>query len=117
MERVDSTTRQFVPAMSPSNSLVLNPTVLKATLESGGENLMAGFANLLEDLERSKGNLEVRRQPLDAFVLGKTLAATPGKVVFQNQLMQLIQYTPTTEKVHRRPLLIVPPWINKYYVL
>jgi len=117
LERVDFYTRQFVDAMSPSNNIVLNPTVLNATLESGGENLMRGFANLLEDLERSKGSLEVNRQRLDAFVVGKDLAVTPGKVVFQNELMQLIQYAPTTETVHARPLLIVPPWINKFYVL
>jgi polyhydroxyalkanoate synthase subunit PhaC len=117
LERVDFYTRQLVDAMSPSNSVLLNPTVLKATLESGGENLLAGFANLLDDLERSGGSLEVKRQRLDAFVVGESLAATPGKVVFQNALMQLIQYAPTTETVHRRPLLIVPPWINKYYVL
>ena len=116
-ERVEFYTRQFVDAMSPTNSVVLNPTVLKATLESGGENLVAGLANLLEDLERSKGQLEVRRQPAGAFTLGKDLAATPGKVVFQNDLIQLLQYTPTTETVHRRPLLVVPPWINKYYVV
>ncbi len=116
-ERVDFYTRQFVDAMSPTNSVVLNPAVLKATLETGGENLVAGLANLLEDLERSKGQLEVRRQPTDAFVVGKDLAATPGKVVFQNDLMQLLQYAPTTETVHQMPLLIVPPWINKYYVL
>ncbi len=116
-ERVDFYTRQFVDAMSPSNSIVLNPAVLKATLESGGENLVAGLANLLEDLERSKGQLQVRRQPEGAFVLGKDLAATPGKVVFQNDLMQLIQYAPMTETVHERPLLVVPPWINKYYVV
>ena len=95
-ERVDFYTRQFVDAMSPTNSVVLNPAVLKATLETGGENLVAGLANLLEDLERSKGQLEVRRQPTDAFVVGKDLAATPGKVVFQNELMQLLQYAPTT---------------------
>jgi polyhydroxyalkanoate synthase len=103
--------------MSPSNSVLLNPTVLKATLESGGENLMAGFANLLDDLERGRGTLEVKRQRLDAFEVGRDLAVTPGKVIFQNALMQLIQYAPTTATVHRRPLLIVPPWINKYYVL
>jgi polyhydroxyalkanoate synthase len=117
VERVDFYTRQFLDAMSPTNSVVLNPTVLKATLESGGENLVAGLANLLEDLERSKGQLQVRRQPNDAFVLGRDLAATPGKVILQNELMQLIQYAPTTETVHRRPLLVVPPWINKFYVV
>jgi len=116
-ERVDFYTRQFVDAMSPSNSILLNPTVLKATRESGGENLLKGLANLLEDLERGKGQLEVRMQDRSAFALGKDLAATPGKVVFQNDLVQLIQYAPTTETVFRRPLLIVPPWINKYYVL
>jgi polyhydroxyalkanoate synthase len=116
-ERVDFYTRQFVDALSPSNSIVLNPAVLKATLESGGENLVAGLANLLDDVERSKGQLQVRRQPDAAFALGKDLAATPGKVIFQNELMQLLQYSPSTEKVHERPLLIVPPWINKYYVV
>ncbi len=116
-ERVEFYTRQLVDALSPSNSIVLNPAVLKATLESGGENLVTGFANLLDDLERSKGSLQVRRQPEGAFVLGKDLAATPGKVVFQNELMQLLQYAPTTERVHKRPLLVVPPWINKYYVV
>jgi len=116
-ERVDFYTQQLIDALSPSNSIVLNPAVLKATLESGGENLVNGLANLLEDLERSKGQLEVRRQPKDAFQIGKDLAATPGKVIFQNELMQLLGYAPSTETVHRRPLLIVPPWINKYYVL
>ena len=116
-ERVDFYTRQFVDAMSPTNSVALNPTVLKATLESGGENLVKGLANLLDDLERGKGELRIRMTDLQAFEVGKTIAATPGKVIFQNDLMQLVQYAPTTEAVHRRPLLIVPPWINKFYVL
>ena len=115
--RVDFYTTQFVNALSPTNSIVLNPTVLKATLESGGENLVAGLANLMDDLRRSKGGLEVKRQGEDALIVGKDLAATPGKVIFQNELMQLIQYTPTTETVHKRPILVVPPWINKYYVV
>jgi polyhydroxyalkanoate synthase len=115
--RVDFYTTQFVNALSPTNSVVLNPTVLKATLESGGENLVAGLANLMEDLETSKLGLEVKRQRKDALTLGKDLAATPGKVIFQNDLMQLIQYTPTTDTVHKRPILVVPPWINKYYVV
>lgn len=116
-ERVDFYTRQFVDAMSPTNSIVLNPTVLKATLESGGENLMKGFANLLDDLQRGKGELRISMQDLGSFEVGKTVAASPGKVVFQNDLMQLIQFSPSTETVKKRPLLIVPPWINKYYVL
>jgi polyhydroxyalkanoate synthase len=116
-QRVDFYTRQFVDAMSPTNSLLLNPTVLKATMESGGENLVKGLANLLEDLQRGKGDLRISMTDLNGFEVGKTIATTPGKVVLQNELMQLIQYTPTTETVHRRPLLIVPPWINKFYVL
>jgi polyhydroxyalkanoate synthase subunit PhaC len=115
--RVDFYTRQFVDAMSPSNSVALNPTVLKATLESGGENLMKGLANLLEDLERGKGELRIRMTDTKAFELGRDVAATAGKVVFQNDLMQLLEYAPSTPDVFRRPLLIVPPWINKFYVL
>ena len=116
-QRVDFYTRQFVDAMAPTNNLLLNPTVLKATMESGGENLVKGLANLLEDLDRGKGDLRISMTDLKGFEVGKTIAATPGKVVFQNELMQLIQYAPTTGTVHRRPLLIVPPWINKFYVL
>jgi polyhydroxyalkanoate synthase len=116
-ERVDFYTRQFVDAMAPTNNLVLNPTVLKATLESGGENLIKGLANLLEDVERGKGELRISMTDANGFEVGKTIAATPGKVIFQNELMQLIQYAPATETVHRRPLLVVPPWINKFYVL
>jgi polyhydroxyalkanoate synthase len=115
--RVEFYTRQFVDAMSPSNAALLNPTVLKATMESGGENLMKGLANLLEDLERGKGDLRVRMTDPKAFEVGRDVAAAPGKVVFQNDLMQLLQYEPSTPDVFRRPLLLVPPWINKYYVL
>jgi polyhydroxyalkanoate synthase len=115
--RVDFYTRQFIDAMSPTNNLALNPTVIKATLESGGENLLRGLANLLEDLERGKGELRIKMTDLTAFEVGKNIAITPGKVIAQNDLMQLIQYAPATEQVYKRPLLIVPPWINKYYVL
>src|SRR5690606_23621722 len=83
----------------------------------GGENLVKGLQNLLEDLERGKGRLNIRMTDLDAFRIGQNIAVTPGKVVFQNDLMQLLQYEPTTETVHRRPLLIIPPWINKLYIL
>jgi polyhydroxyalkanoate synthase subunit PhaC len=86
-------------------------------LETGGNNLLNGLANLLQDLERGEGRLAITMTPTDAFSIGKDVATTPGKVILQNDLMQLIQYTPTTAQVRRRPLLIVPPWINKFYIL
>ena len=116
-KKVDFYTRQFADAMAPSNFVMTNPEVLRATLESGGENLVRGLENLLDDLERGKGRLSIKMTDTEAFELGRDIAVTPGKVVFQTDLMQLIQYEPTTEKVHRRPLLIIPPWINKYYIL
>ncbi len=94
-----------------------NPEVLKTTVESGGENLVNGLRNLLEDMERGNGNLRIRMTDEDAFEVGKNVATTPGKVVFRNDLMGLIQYTPTTPKVSKTPLLICPPWINKFYIL
>ena len=103
--------------MAPSNFVLTNPEVLRATIESGGENLVNGLKHMLDDLERGKGRLMIKMTDLDAFKVGSNIAMTPGKVVYQNDLMQLIQYEPTTEKVHRRPLLIIPPWINKYYIL
>jgi len=106
-----------VDALSPTNFPITNPEVLRSTLESGGENLLNGLRNLLGDLERGKGRLNIRMTDLDAFELGKNVATTPGKVIYQNELMQLIQYTPTTETVYKRPLMVVPPWINKYYIL
>ncbi|MBI2312406.1 MAG: class I poly(R)-hydroxyalkanoic acid synthase [Betaproteobacteria bacterium] len=110
-------TRQLVDALSPTNFAATNPQVFKATLESGGENLLKGMEHLLQDLERGKGRLSLKMTDLDAFRLGENIAATPGKVIYQNELMQLLQYSPTTDTVYRRPLLIVPPWINKFYVL
>jgi polyhydroxyalkanoate synthase subunit PhaC len=115
--KVDFYTRQFVDAMAPSNFAVTNPEVIRSTLESGGENLLKGLSNLLTDLERGKGKLAIKMTDLNAFRVGENIAVTPGKVVFQNELMQLLQYTPTTETVHKRPLLIMPPWINKFYIL
>ena len=109
--------RQYVDAMSPSNFVATNPEVLRATVESGGQNLLQGFRNLLADLKRGDGCLDVRMTAPGAFEVGVDIAATPGKVVFQNALMQLIQYAPMTEQVYRRPLLVVPPWINKFYVM
>src|SRR6478735_6442465 len=115
--RVDFYTRQFVDALSPSNFVTTNPEVLTATLESGGQNLLRGLENLLADLERGNGRLAITMTDLKAFRPGENIATTPGKIVYQNELMQLIQYTPSTGDVRRRPLLIVPPWINKFYVL
>jgi len=94
-----------------------NPEVLRATIESGGENLVKGLHNMLSDLERGGGQLRISMTDTAAFEVGKNLATTPGKVVFQNDLMQLIQYAPATQKVHKTPLLIMPAWINKYYIL
>ncbi|KAA2212642.1 PHA/PHB synthase family protein [Teichococcus oryzae] len=116
-QKIDFYTRQFVDALSPSNFLMTNPEVLRKTAETGGENLLRGLQNLLTDLERGKGRLRIRMTDEKQFRIGETIAVTPGKVVFQNALIQLIQYTPTTEKVLKRPLLIIPPWINKFYIL
>jgi polyhydroxyalkanoate synthase len=116
-KKVDFYTRQFVDAMAPSNFVMTNPEVLRSTMESGGDNLVKGLQNLLDDLERGNGRLHIRMTDPDAFEVGHNIAVTPGKVVYQNDLMQLIQYTPTTEKVYKRPLLIIPPWINKFYIL
>ncbi|HWA37631.1 MAG TPA: class I poly(R)-hydroxyalkanoic acid synthase [Burkholderiales bacterium] len=110
-------TRQYVDALSPSNFVLTNPQVLRETLASGGENLVRGLNNLLSDLEKGGGDLRISMTDEKAFQLGKNVATTPGKVVFQNELMQLIQYEPRTKEVFRRPLVIIPPWINKYYIL
>ncbi|MEO3475230.1 class I poly(R)-hydroxyalkanoic acid synthase [Roseomonas sp. CAU 1739] len=116
-QKVDFYTRQFVDAMSPTNFLMTNPEVLRRTAETGGENLLRGLSNLLTDLERGRGKLKIRMTDDTKFKVGDNIAVTPGKVVFQNDLMQLIQYSPTTETVLKRPLLIIPPWINKFYIL
>lgn len=115
--KVDFYTRQMVDAMSPSNFVMTNPTVLKETIESGGENLVRGLENMIDDLERGRGQLLVKMTDLDAFEVGRNIATTPGKVIYQNELIQLIQYEPTTETVAKRPLIIFPPWINKFYIL
>jgi polyhydroxyalkanoate synthase len=115
--KIEFYTRQFVDAIAPSNFLMTNPEVLRATIESRGENLFNGLKNLLDDLEHGKGRLAIKMTDMKAFKIGENIAVTPGKVVFQNELLQLIQYEPTTEMVKRRPLLIIPPWINKFYIL
>ncbi len=115
--KVDFYTRQFVDAISPSNFIATNPEVLTTTLQTGGQNLLRGVENLLADLDRGEGRLSITMTDMKLFRLGENIATTPGKVVYQNDLMQLLQYEPSTPDVRRRPLLIVPPWINKFYVL
>ena len=110
-------TRQIVDAVSPSNFALTNPQVLKATADSGGENLVKGMKNMLRDMEKGKGALSIAMTDTKAFEMGKNVASTPGRVVFQNDLMQLLMYQPSTKTVGKRPLLIIPPWINKYYIL
>ncbi|MBI4031329.1 MAG: class I poly(R)-hydroxyalkanoic acid synthase [Proteobacteria bacterium] len=116
-KKVEFYTRQMIDAMAPTNFLLTNPDVLKETLESNGENLVRGMKNLLEDMERGHGELKISTTDDEAFKPGVNLAVTPGKVVYQNDLMQLIQYDAATEKVFEKPLLIIPPWINKFYIL
>lgn len=116
-KKVDFYTRQFIDAMSPSNFAMTNPQVVKATVESKGENLLKGLQNMLTDLERGKGKLAIRQTDMEAFKVGGNVATSPGKVVYQNELIQLIQYAPATAEVYQVPLLIVPPWINKFYIL
>ena len=106
-------TRQYVDALSPSNFALTNPQVLRETLSSGGQNLLKGLNNLLSDME--KGGISMTDEK--AFKLGQNVATTPGKVVFQTDLMQLIQFEPTTKEAYKAPLVIIPPWINKYYIL
>ncbi len=108
---------QMADALSPSNFAFTNPEVIQAIAESGGRNLIDGMKNLMSDLADSDGQLNIKTTDHEAFEVGKNLAVTPGKVVFQNDLIQLIQYAPSTEHVHRTPLLIMPPWMNKYYIL
>ncbi|HEY5897134.1 MAG TPA: class I poly(R)-hydroxyalkanoic acid synthase [Burkholderiales bacterium] len=110
-------TRQYVDALAPSNFLMTNPQVLRETMASGGHNLVRGLNNLLADIEKGGGQLRISMTNEAAFQLGRNVATTPGKVVHQTDLMQLIQYQPSTSKVYRRPLVIIPPWINKYYIL
>lgn len=116
-QRIDFFTRQFVDGVSPSNFVMTNPEVLQETIDSRGDNLVRGFKNILEDLERGEGRLQIKMTDLDAFELGKNVATTKGQVVFQNELIQLIQYEPSTAKVSKTPVLVIPPWINKYYIL
>ena len=124
-EGLDDKTRQkaefyvrlIASALSPSNFALTNPEVVRETLATNGENLLNGLSHLAEDIQNSGDLLRIRQTDLEAFEVGKNLAITPGKVVFQNDIVQLIQYSPSTKQVFERPLMIVPPWINKFYIL
>ena len=109
--------RQVTAALSPSNFVATNPELMRTTLAESGENLVRGLKMLAEDIQAGHGTLRIRQADARAFKLGVNLAATPGKVIFRNELLELIQYEPTTAEVYKRPLLIVPPWINKFYIL
>src|SRR5262249_1180680 len=109
--------RQIANAIAPSNFVFTNPELLRETLGSNAENLVRGMQMLAEDIEAGQGELKIRQSDASMFALGRNLALTPGKVIFRNDLMELIQYSPSTEKVLKRPILIVPPWINKFYIL
>ncbi len=109
--------RQIASALSPSNFIMTNPELLRTTVAQQGENIARGMKMLAEDVDAGKGELKLRQTDGSAFEVGKNLATTPGKVVYRNDLIELIQYTPTTESVYKTPLLIVPPWINKFYIL
>jgi polyhydroxyalkanoate synthase len=115
-KRIEFYTKQFADAIAPTNFVLTNPQVLRTTLQSNGENLVKGLNNLLEDLDRGGGQLSIR-QSADAFKIGENIATAPGKVVFRNDLIELLQFDPVTDQVYKTPLLIFPPWINKFYIL
>ncbi len=115
--RTEFYTRQMLSALSPANFLGLNPAARKRFLETEGQSVIAGFSNLLDDLERGEGRLDIATNDRSVYEVGRDLATTPGKVVYQNELMQLIQYEPRTKTQFKRPLLLVPAWINKFYIL
>ena len=115
-KRIAFYTKQFADMIAPTNFVMTNPEVLRTTMKSNGENLVKGLNNLLEDIDSDSGQLSIR-QSSDAFRIGENIATAPGKVVFRNALIELLQFDPTTEKVYEKPLLIFPPWINKFYIL
>lgn len=115
--KADFYVKQIANALSPSNFVLTNPELLRETVTSNGENLVRGMHMLAEDIVKGGGELRIRQSDGSKFEVGKNLATTPGKVIAENDLCQILQYTPTTETVLKRPLLIVPPWINKFYVL
>ncbi|MEO0866300.1 MAG: class I poly(R)-hydroxyalkanoic acid synthase, partial [Pseudomonadota bacterium] len=116
-QRLAFFSRQIVDMMAPTNFLATNPDALEKAVATEGQSLIAGLENLIADLEANNGELVVRLADESAFELGRNIATTPGKVVYRNRMMELIQYTPTTEKVHKTPVVLFPPWINKFYIL
>ena len=116
-QRLQYFSRQIVDMMSPTNFLATNPDALERAVATEGESLIKGLENLISDLEANNGELIVRLADESAFELGRNIATSPGKVVFRNRMFELIQYSPTTEKVHATPIVIFPPWINKFYIL
>lgn len=115
--RVEYFTRQIVDMFSPTNFLGTNPDALERAVETDGESLVQGLENLVRDIEANQGDLLITLADREAFKVGENLATTPGAVVYRNKMLELIQYEPTTEKVHKTPLLIFPPWINKFYIM
>ncbi|NOZ42402.1 MAG: class I poly(R)-hydroxyalkanoic acid synthase [Alphaproteobacteria bacterium] len=109
--------KQFTDAMSPTNFALTNPEVIRETIDSQGQNLVKGFENILRDYNPENGIFTVKMTDEQEFELGRNIAMTAGKVIFRNELFELIHYTPTTKKQFKRPLLIIPPWINKFYIL
>ena len=116
-KKLDFYTRNYVESIHPANFFALNPEVLEATAEQNGENLVRGLQMMLEDTERGDGKLLIRQTDMEAFEVGRDMAISPGKVIWQNNVMQLIQYAPSTKTAYSKPLLFVPPWINKFYIL
>ncbi|NBN62485.1 class I poly(R)-hydroxyalkanoic acid synthase [Microvirga tunisiensis] len=115
--KADFYVKQIANALSPSNFVLTNPALLRETLANNGENLVRGMQFLVEDIKAGKGDIKIRQTDASKFEVGRNLALTPGKVIARNDVCELIQYTPTTDTVLKRPLLIVPPWINKFYIL
>ena len=115
--KLEFAARQVIDALAPTNFFPTNPEALRAAVESGGASVLGGMAHFLRDLDPETGRLDVRMCAPGAFVVGESIAATPGKVVFRNDLIELVQYAPATPEVRRRPLLLVPPWMNKFYVM
>ncbi|WP_419255597.1 class I poly(R)-hydroxyalkanoic acid synthase [Caulobacter sp. ErkDOM-YI] len=115
--RVEFFTKMLTDAFSPSNFLISNPAALREVMQTNGESLVRGMENFAADLDRGGGQLAISQTDLEKFKVGENVATAPGKVVYQNDILQLLQFDPTTEQVHEIPLLIFPPWINKFYIM